>query len=385
MSTSPRKRPASEAIIAGGVVVLLIAIVGLVLWSPMGRALYPPEPVTEEARLISNLYDIVFALAVVIFIAVEGLIVWSILRYRRRPGDVDLPPQTHGNNLVEVIWTVVPTAIVLFLFVISWNTLNTVDAVSTSPDIRIHAVAGQFAWQFEYLDESGKVVLARQLVPTYDAETGAGGMAVPVGRSIQVTLDSPDVIHAFYVPQFLFKRDVVPGRTNQFDFTVNESDVGQTFRGQCAELCGSGHSIMLFEVKALSAADFDAWLAEKSKPAPSAPPAPSGQPGPSGQPAPSGGAAGETLTLVAKDIKFDQTSLTAAAATPFNIDFKNQDPATPHNVAVHQGSPTGQEVFKGEIFPGVAEKVYVVPALPAGPYAFVCTVHPNMTGTLTVQ
>jgi plastocyanin len=92
-----------------------------------------------------------------------------------------------------------------------------------------------------------------------------------------------------------------------------------------------------------------------------------------------------TLTLVAKDIKYDQTSLTAAAATPFNIDFKNQDQGTPHNVAIHQGSPTGPEVFKGEIFPGVAEKVYVVPALQAGPYAFVCTVHPNMTGTLTVQ
>ena len=210
-------------------------------------------------------------------------------------------------------------------------------------------------------------------------------MIVPAGRTVQLSLVSNDVIHAFYVPQFLFKRDVVPGRTNQFDFMVNESDAGQTFRGQCAELCGSGHSIMLFEVKALSAADFDAWLAEKSKPAPSAPPAPSGEPAPSGQPAPSGGAADETLTVVAKNVKFEQSSLTAAAGNPFNIDFKNEDAGTPHNVAIHQGSPTGPEVFKGEIFPGVAEKVYVVPALQPGPYAFVCTVHPNMTGTLTVQ
>ena len=121
------------------------------------------------------------------------------------------------------------------------------------------------------------------------------------------------------------------------------------------------------------------WLVEKSKPAPSAPPAPSGQP------APSGGAGGETLTLIAFGIKFDKAELTAKADTPFKIDFKNEDPATPHNVAIHQGSPTGPESFKGEIFNGVAEKVYDVPALPAGPYAFVCTVHPNMTGTLTVQ
>jgi plastocyanin len=197
---------------------------------------------------------------------------------------------------------------------------------------------------------------------------------------------------------------VVPGRTNQFDFNVNESDVGQTFRGQCAELCGTGHSIMLFEVKALSAADFDAWLKDKAAKAAASPaPAPSGAapsgpapsgvapsgPAPSGAapsgPAPSGAAPGETLQLTAQGIKFDQSALTAKANTPFRIDFKNQDPATPHNVAIHKDSPTGQEVFKGDVFPGVAEKVYEVPALPAGAYAFVCTVHPTMTGTLTVQ
>ena len=193
-------------------VVILIALVAAVFMSGAGSSLYPPEAATSQGREIRGLYDIVFAFAVAIFIVVEGLIVWSVVRYRRRPTDVDLPVQTHGNNLVEVIWTVVPTAIVLFLFAISWNTLNTVDAVSAKPDIRIHAIAGQFAWQFEYLDADGNKV-ASQLVPAYDPATSEGGMAVPVGRSIQVTLDSPDVIHAFYVPKFLFKRDVVPGQT----------------------------------------------------------------------------------------------------------------------------------------------------------------------------
>ena len=139
MSTSPRKRPASEALVAGGVVILLIAIVGLVFWSGAGSSLYPPQPATAQAQEISDLYDIIFALAVAIFVAVEGLIVWSILRYRRRPEDVDLPPQTHGNNLVEALWTVIPTVIVLYLFVISWDTLSEVDAVSAAagrPDPR---------------------------------------------------------------------------------------------------------------------------------------------------------------------------------------------------------------------------------------------------------
>src|SRR4029079_6663379 len=138
MSTSPRKRPASEALVAGGVVVLLIAIVGLVFWSGAGQQLYPPKAVTDRGHEISGLCDIVFAIAVAIFVAVEGLIVWSILRYRRRPTDVDLPPQTHGNNLVEVLWTAITPVIVLILFAFSWNALNVVDAADkNAADIHV--------------------------------------------------------------------------------------------------------------------------------------------------------------------------------------------------------------------------------------------------------
>ena len=94
----------------------------------------------------------------------------------RRPTDEELPVQTHGNNLVEIIWTVIPTVIVLFLFFISWQTLSTVDAVSAQPDVRVHAIAGQFAWQFEYLDADGERI-ATQLSPQYDPDTALGGMA----------------------------------------------------------------------------------------------------------------------------------------------------------------------------------------------------------------
>src|SRR6188474_117849 len=150
MSSSPRKRPASSALIAGGAVALMVAVVALVLWLPTGDSLYPPEPATAQAREIDSLYNIVFALAVLVFVAVEGLIIWSILRYRRRPEDVDLPPQTHGNNLVEALWTLIPTVIVLYLFAVSYNTLGHVDAVSADPAVRINALAGQFQWQFQY-------------------------------------------------------------------------------------------------------------------------------------------------------------------------------------------------------------------------------------------
>jgi plastocyanin len=84
-------------------------------------------------------------------------------------------------------------------------------------------------------------------------------------------------------------------------------------------------------------------------------------------------------------IKYEQTDVTAPAGKPFLIAFENKDPGTPHNVSIHQGGPTGAEVFKGDIFPGVAAKTYDVPALTAGQYSFVCTVHPTMVGTLNVQ
>ena len=400
MASSPgtgRSSAATTAVVVGAI--LLVGVAAVLLLSggdPVGLSqrivggLYPPVAVTSQGARIRELYNVVFLVSVVIFFVVEGLIVWSVLRYRRRPGDDTLPAQTHGNAIAEVVWTVVPTLIVAFLFVVSWQTLNTVEAVSAQPDLKIRAVAGQFQWQFEYLpadweptDAPLKKPLYTQLLPTGDG----GGMAVPAGRSVKLYLTSPDVIHAFYVPQFLFKRDVVPGRTNVFEFNVNEQDAGQTFRGQCAELCGSGHRLMLFEVHALAPADFDGWLATKIAEASATPaPPPSGEPAPSGQPLPSGApAAGPPVVVSAINIAFEQTSLSVPGGSPFKIEFDNKDSGVPHNVAIHEGTATGPEVFKGEIFNGPGKRTYDVPALAAGTYAFVCTVHPNMTGILTAN
>lgn len=125
-------------------------------------------------------------------------------------------------------------------------------------------------------------------------------------------------------------------------------------------------------------------------PAPSATPLPSVVPGdsgaaPSGSVAPSESAAPGAIELTALNIAFDKSELTVPADTPFQLVFHNQDASIQHNVAIHEGSATGPEVFKGEIFPGVATKTYDVPAIAVGTYGFVCTVHPNMTGTLTAQ
>jgi cytochrome c oxidase subunit 2 len=370
MSSTPRKRLAPDAFVAGVVVVILIALVAAVFLSGLGSTLYPPEAATSQGREIRGLYDIVFAFAIAIFVVVEGLIIWSVLRYRRKPGDDGLPAQTHGNNIAEAIWTLVPTAIVLFLFAISWQTLNSVDAVSAQPDIRVHAIAGQFQWQFEYLDANGGKV-ATQLSPSYDPDTDEGGMAVPVGRSVQVTLDSPDVIHAFYVPKFLFKRDVVPGQTNTFEFTVDEEEAGQVFHGQCAELCGTGHRKMLFSVRAMTSADYDAWLRDLIAQASATPP-----------PLPEG----PVLGVIAKGIAYDTLALEVPADTGFAIEFKNEDVAgVLHDIDIRAADKT--VLADQQAIDGGTATTYVYEPLPAGTYTIICSIHPipGMTGTLTVK
>jgi cytochrome c oxidase subunit 2 len=374
MSTTPGSRPSSFAIV-GWLVAAAIAIGLLILVVLNGAAVwnsfFPPEAKSVQGKAIRDLYDIIFVIAVAIFVVVEGLIIWSVIRYRRKPGDDELPPQTHGNNLAEITWTLVPTIIVIFMFVISWQTLNSVDANAAQPDLKVRAVAGQFQWTFEYLPADAKFDTPAVFTVTAPAAPD-GGLVIPAGGTTHLFLKSPDVIHAFYVPQFLFKRDVVPGITNQFDLTIPAADAGQVYRGQCAELCGVGHRIMLFDVRVLSPTDFEAWRQQQIQAASATPP-----------PAPSGAAAGPTIPLVAKEIKFDQSTLTAPA-TGFTIHYDNQDTGTPHDFVVLDNA--GAKVYGSPTITGPKTADFAVPAIPAGTYKFECSIHPtSMSGTLTVQ
>ena len=375
--TTPRRSRTSPALVllVGAAIAVAVFLGVLAVRGPdvvaqldnVWASFFPKPGTTIQGEEIRNLYDIVFGVAVVVFLLVEGLIVWTVVRYRRKPGQDELPPQTHGNNLLEIIWTLVPTIVVLVLFVISWQTLNQVDqANAATSDIQVRALAARFQWTFEYLTSDGQQVEFKQLAPE---------LVVPAGETVHLDLRSSDVIHAFYVPQFLFKRDVIPGKDNSFDFKVDSQFAGQTFRGQCAELCGAYHWTMQFTVKALAPAEFQTWLQQQIATA-KATPAPA---------ASAGTATGTVLELTAHNVQYDKTSLQATAGQPFTIKFTNDDAGVPHNVSIHQGSATGPEVFQGEIFQGVDVRSYAVPALPAGTYAFVCTVHPNMNGTLTVK
>ena len=210
-----------------------------------------PAPATTEARATASLYTIFLAVAAIVAAIVIGLASWSIVRYRAR-GQQDLPVQTHGNTRLEILWTVVPAVTIAALFGFTLVTLARVDKVDpVEPDrgAEIDVTAFRWGWTFTYPAEGITVSGVQEPGPE---------VVVPVGEPVTVRLNSADVVHSFYVPRFLFKRDVVPGRENVFQFTVEEAG---SYGGQCAEFCGLYHARMPFTVTAVSRADYETWLA----------------------------------------------------------------------------------------------------------------------------
>lgn len=209
-----------------------------------------PRAGSSAGSSVNDLYDLFFVIAAVIFAIVTGLIAWSIIRYRARPDDDDLPPQINANIPLEVLWFAIPTVIVVVLFVMSFGTLNEVneEAPSGGDGVVVDVEGFQWGWRFSY--ENGPVI---ESLPDSPAE-----IMVPIGRPVTFFLDSPDVIHSFYIPRFLLKRDVVPGQTNRLDVTIDEAG---NYGGVCAEFCGLLHHQMDFTITAVGAPEFERWLA----------------------------------------------------------------------------------------------------------------------------
>ncbi len=228
---------------------LLLGLGAVALIASGCEAAFPRPAVTDQAIEVRALYDLVFALAAIVFLLVEGLVIWSVIRYRRKPSDSTLPVQTHGNLILEIIWTVIPLIVVVALFFASARVLNIVD--DRQPEnvaVKIEVVGYQWQWKFAYPAEK---------IEIFGAATAYPEMVVPINERIEITLVAQDVNHGFYIPQFLFQRDLVPGKTNHFEFTPNKLG---TFTGQCSAFCGLLHHQMGFTVRVVTRAEYDAWI-----------------------------------------------------------------------------------------------------------------------------
>jgi cytochrome c oxidase subunit 2 len=209
-----------------------------------------PVPRTDQGGRIAGLYQLMFWIAIVVGSITLGLILFSVIRYRRR--SEQLPPQTRYHIPLEVAYTVIPVLIVLGIFVATWRVERNVDHISANPGVTVDATAFQWQWRFTYPQYGIAIVGSPTKFPTF---------LVPVGETVHINLHAQDVIHAFFVPDFLFKRDAIPGQLNQFDITIPRPG---RFLGECAEFCGLNHADMVFYVRAVPRDEFDRWVGRRA-------------------------------------------------------------------------------------------------------------------------
>jgi len=243
--SSPLSRRRAFELVAAGAAGLVLA--------GCGTTFGAPRAATEQGADTTSLWRIFFIGAVAVAALIWVLVLWSVLRYRRRRGDDDeLPPQRQYNNRMEVLYTVVPIVAVVFLFAITIVVTEKVTSTSARPDVTVAVHGFQWQWRFEYQDR-GVVINGVQGSPPQ--------LVLPVGETIQFDLISDDVIHSFWVPEFLEKRDLIPGQKNEVQVKITEPG---EWTGRCAEFCGLDHWLMTFTVRAVPPDEFQAWVDQEA-------------------------------------------------------------------------------------------------------------------------
>lgn len=222
------------------------------------------SPVTNHTERISGLWVTSWIVLLIVGIVVWGLILWAVIVYRRRRGQTGLPVQLRYNMPIEIFYTIVPLILVLGFFAFTARDQNAIEQPYKNPDLKIQVYAKQWAWDFNYLTDN--VYDPGIQVQPDDSSATPGSVQegeiptlyLPENKKITIQLDSRDVIHSFWVPAMLYKKDVIPGKTNYMYFET--TDRTGTFVGKCAELCGEYHSAMLFNVKIVSQSEYDAHI-----------------------------------------------------------------------------------------------------------------------------
>jgi cytochrome c oxidase subunit 2 len=211
-----------------------------------------PEGLTDRSDNIIEFWQWTWVAALAVGLLVWGLILYAVIAFRRRSDD-EIPVQTRYNLPMEILYTVAPVIVVLVLFDYVIKVQNDV-IDSPEPDRVINVVGQKWSWSFNYMKDDA---IGGQTVHQIGTPAEPPTLVLPVGEVVQFDLNSPDVIHSFWVIGFAYKEDVIPGKTNTF--TVTPTREG-TYRGKCAELCGVYHSRMLFDVEIVSPEEYDAYL-----------------------------------------------------------------------------------------------------------------------------
>ena len=257
-STSRRRLALGRVLGLGSVVVTALVLLSGCSVSDAFYFGWPRDHITDQSNRMFDLWIGSVVAALVVGAFVWGLIFWCVIRYRKR-GD-ELPAQTRYNMPIEILYSVLPFLVVSVLFYYTAIVQTDVDRIQPNPDVTVHVVASKWNWEFEYPDQKDA---SGQPVSTIGASDYIPVLVVPTHKRIRFVEDSQDVIHSFWVPALLFKRDVFPGGVqNKFEVTIDKEGA---YVGRCAELCGTYHSMMNFELRAVPFDEYQQFIAAKKQ------------------------------------------------------------------------------------------------------------------------
>jgi len=210
---------------------------------------WPNDPLGPQARAAADIYWIMFIAAVIVLVIVDGGLIFAGFKFRARPGHT--AKQFHGHNLLELVWTIVPTIMVISFSVLSFEKLNFMNDTRTNAEMTIKVEGTQWTWVYSYPEEQ-----------RFKAADGtylqaAEELHIPVDTKVRLELSSKDVIHSFWVPNIGGKKDAVPGRPTEMWI---QADRPGTYKGQCFEFCGTGHADMLVTLVVHPKADYANWV-----------------------------------------------------------------------------------------------------------------------------
>ena len=221
------------------------------------------QPATNRTDMVAGLWVNSWIVLLAVGVITWGLMGWAAIAYRRRKGQMGLPVQLRYNMPIEIFYTIVPLILVIGFFAFTARDQTILETQYDEPDVSITAIGKQWAWDFQYDGESDDDTVWTMGVQAQSAANGDRDEAelptlyLPVDQTVKIKLQSRDVIHSFWIIDFLYKKDMYIGKDNYWSFTPTREG---TYAGKCAELCGEYHSAMLFNVNVVSEDEYEDYL-----------------------------------------------------------------------------------------------------------------------------